>query len=132
MGSIAPEDVRFMVSLSEYGAILSRFFEKIDFHLPKPYYDSSIEPALAKYIEEQPWSEDLKTRAAKYAKQAVGIASWYPRASFAVRFNCVVITLLVIIYDEDYLTFGDAGTEFSLRLVRGLPQKAPFLDSLAQ
>uniref|UniRef100_UPI003CC922A9 SydA n=2 Tax=Aspergillus versicolor TaxID=46472 RepID=UPI003CC922A9 len=126
------EDVRFMVSLSEYGAILSRFFEKIDFHLPKPYYDSSIEPALAKYIEEQPWSEDLKTRAAKYAKQAVGIASWYPRASFAVRFNCVVITLLVIIYDEDYLTFGDAGTEFSLRLVRGLPQKAPFLDSLAQ
>lgn len=52
MGSIAPDDVRFMDS--EYGTILSRFFEKIDFHLPKPYHDSSIEPALAKYIEEQP------------------------------------------------------------------------------
>lgn len=132
MGSTAPNDDHLTVSATEYGTILSQFFDKIEFSLPKPYYDSSIDLALAKYVEEQPWSESLKLRAVKYAKQAVGIASWYPRASFACRFNCVVITLLVIIYDEEYMMFGDAGTEFSQRLVRGEPQKAPFLDSLAK
>lgn len=131
MGDNSIDDGRYVVSHAEYGTILSHFFQKIDFQLPKPYYDPEIELALAKYIEEQSWSESLKARADKYGKQAVGIASWYPRASFACRFNCVIITLLVIIYDEEYLTFGDAGAEFSTRLVRGQPQKAPFLDSLA-
>lgn len=132
MGSVTTNNDQFLVSSSEYGSILSRFFDKIDFHLLKPYYDPKIELALAKYVEEQPWSENLKARAVKYAKQSVGIASWYPRASFTCRFNCVVITLLVIIYDEEYMTFGDAGSRFSQRLVRGEPQKAPFLDSLAK
>ena len=134
MGSAAPlvpDDSQFTVSLNEYGALLSHLFQKIDYRLPKPYYNPAIESALAKYIEEQPWSDNLKARSDKYAKQAVGIASWYPRASFACQFNCVIITLLVIIYDEEYASFGTTGTEFSSRLVRGQPQKAPFLDSLA-
>lgn len=135
MGSAAPpvrDDSQFAVSLSEYGAVLSHLFQKIDYRLPKPYYNPEIEPALVKYIEEQPWSDSLKARSDKYAKQAVGIASWYPRASFACQFSCVIITLLVIIYDEEYASFGTTGTEFSTRLVRGQPQKAPFLDSLVQ
>ena len=135
MGSAAPpvqDDSQLAVSIGDYGDILSHLFQKIDYRLPKPYYNSEIEPALAKYIEEQPWSDDLKARSDKYAKQAVGISSWYPRASFACQFNCVVITLLVIIYDEEYERFGTTGAEFSTRLVRGQPQKAPFLDSLAQ
>ncbi len=132
MSNIIPDDSRFEVPLSEYGIIISRFLQRIDFHMPELYIESSIEPALAEYIEQQPWSASLKGRAVKYAKQAIGIASWYPRASFACRYNCVVITLLVIIYDEEYMSFGDAGADFSLRLIRGQPQKAPFLNSLAQ
>jgi hypothetical protein len=132
MGSLAINDGRFDVSVTEFGAIISNLLQKIDFHLPEPFYDPEIEPALTKYIADQPWSADLKHRAVKYAKQSIGIASWYPQASFVTRFNCVIITLLVIIYDEDYLTFGDAGADFSARLIRGQPQKAPFMDSLAQ
>lgn len=135
MGSAAlpfPEDSQLTVTADEYSAILSNLFQKIDYKLPKPHYDPEVEAALAKYIEEQPWPENLKAKSVKYAKQAVGIASWYPRAPFACRFSCVIITLLVIIYDEEYASFGTSGTEFSSKLVRGEPQKVAFLDSLAQ
>lgn len=132
MSSAAPttrQDSKLDVSPSEYGLILSHLFQKIDYRLPKPYHNPDIESALAKYIEEQPWSDNLKARSVKYAKQSVGIASWYPRASFNTQFNCVIITLLVIIYDEEYASFG---IEFSKNLISGQPQKEPFLDSLAQ
>lgn len=96
MGSIMRDDSLFEVSMAEYGHMLSRFLQKIDFHLPEPYYDPKIEPALAEYIEKQPWSENLKARAAKYAKQSIGIASWYPRASFTSRLNCVIMLGLLL------------------------------------
>jgi hypothetical protein len=129
MASRALDDV----SLAEYGTIISDFLQRIEFDMPVSSFDSSIEPALSAYIEEQPWPESLKVRAEKLAKgPAMDISSWYPGASFQSRFQSVVITLLVIIYDEDFQSFGDAGTEFSSRLISGKEQKAPFLDSLAQ
>jgi hypothetical protein len=126
------DDGQLTVSISEYGAIISHLFQKIDYQWSKPHYNPEIEPALAKYIEEQSWSDDLKARSVKYAKQAMGIASWYPRASFDCQFGLALFTLLVVIYDEEYASFRTTGTEFSTNLVRGLPQKAPLLDSFAR
>jgi hypothetical protein len=135
MGNAVPpvrDDSQFAVSLGEYGAIISHLLQKIGYQPPKPYYNPEIEPALAKYIEEQPWSDDLKARSVQYAKQAMGIAPWYQRASFDCQFGLVLFTLLVIIYDEEYACFSTTGTEFCTNLVRGLPQKAPLLDSFAR
>lgn len=123
---------QFDVSLDEYGSILSQLFQKIDYRLPKPYSNPEIEFALVKYIEEQPWSESLKARSVKYAKQALGIDSWYSRTSFNIQLNCVIFTALTIIYDEEYASIGTTGTDFSTNLICGQPQKSPFLDSLAQ
>ena len=125
------DDGQLAVSSTEYCTILSHFFQKIDYRLRKPYHNPEIEPALAKYIEEQPWSDNLKARSDKFAKQALGIALWYPRTSFACQLGCVIMTFLLIVFDEEYASFGTTGTEFSKMLVCGQPQKAPFLDSIA-
>jgi hypothetical protein len=121
------------MSAEEYGIIISSFLSRLDFRMPMPHQDSSLDSALSSYIEKQLWTDELKQFAKDFAHApAISVASWYRKAPFSHRLHSAIFTLLAIIYDEDFANCGGSRAEFTARLIRGEAQETTFLDSLAQ
>jgi len=120
------------VSKEEYGKILSKFLKDVDFYMPPPEYDFSLEEPVMAYFASQPnWPSHLTAKAVYMAKwMSTGLGMCYPFAQKDIQVAYGIHATYVLFIDDIVHELGDALDEFEARLVSGRPQKSPILQSL--
>jgi len=120
------------ISEKEYGQILSKFLEDIDFYMPTFGYDFSLEGLVKDYFARQKnWPPHLREKAVGMAKwMSTGLGMCYPFASKDIQVAYGIHATYVLFIDDITHELGDALNEFESRLVIGKPQKSPILQSL--
>lgn len=120
------------VSREEYGQILTKFLNDIDFYMPPFGYDFSLEGLVIDYFKRQPnWPEHLTKKAIGMAKwMSTGLGMCYPFAERDIQVAYGIHATYVLFIDDIIYELGDAMDEFEVRLITGKPQKSPILQSL--
>lgn len=117
-------------SREEYGSILANFLDDIGFSMPAREPDMSIIRPVVSHFESQPWAPSLIKKAVHKAELTAGMEVVYPFVSWDTKVMYGIFCTYMFLIDDSDEELDAELEDFESNLIKGRPQKSPFLRSM--